>query len=203
MPYLVDTVLPSISGNRSRCTPSRDTSAPPLPSLRRQTLSISSRKTIPFCSAASTALAFIFSSLTSLLASSSCNCFNASTTVTLRVEVLPWPILLNIPCSWLVISSIPGGAIISTPAGICLSSISISLSLSAPSRSFLRKICRVEPSLSVAASALRAGGSSASNTRSSAASIARCATFSISCSRRCFTDVSTRSRIMDSTSLPT
>ena len=43
------TVVPSISGKRSRCTPSRDTSAPPRPS-RAQILSISSRNTIPLLS---------------------------------------------------------------------------------------------------------------------------------------------------------
>ena len=48
-PCLVATVVPSISGNRSRCTPSRLTSAPPR--LRgAEILSISSRKTMPFCS---------------------------------------------------------------------------------------------------------------------------------------------------------
>ena len=48
-PCLVATVVPSISGSRSRCTPSRDTSAPMRPS-RAQILSISSRKTMPFFS---------------------------------------------------------------------------------------------------------------------------------------------------------
>ena len=33
-PYLVETVVPSISGSRSRCTPSRLTSAPPTPAAR-------------------------------------------------------------------------------------------------------------------------------------------------------------------------
>jgi hypothetical protein len=41
---LVATVVPSIRGSRSRCTPSRETSAPERPS-RAQILSISSRKT--------------------------------------------------------------------------------------------------------------------------------------------------------------
>ena len=43
------TIVPSINGKRSRCTPSRDTSAPDL-SERAHTLSISSRKTIPLSS---------------------------------------------------------------------------------------------------------------------------------------------------------
>ena len=46
-PCLVETVVPSISGSRSRCTPSRDTSPPTRPS-RAAILSISSRKTMPF-----------------------------------------------------------------------------------------------------------------------------------------------------------
>ena len=54
-PCLVATVVPSISGSRSRCTPSRLTSAPPRCSLRPQILSISSRKTMPFCSTAAIA----------------------------------------------------------------------------------------------------------------------------------------------------
>ena len=50
-PCLVVTLVPSISGNRSRCTPSRETSAPPRCS-RELILSISSRNTMPFCSTA-------------------------------------------------------------------------------------------------------------------------------------------------------
>ena len=53
-PYLVETVVPSISGNRSRCTPSRDTSAPTR-SDREATLSISSMNTMPVSSASCTA----------------------------------------------------------------------------------------------------------------------------------------------------
>ena len=49
-PYLVVTAVPSTSGSRSRCTPWRETSAP-CASLRVATLSISSMKTMPFCSA--------------------------------------------------------------------------------------------------------------------------------------------------------
>ena len=48
-PYLVATVVPSISGSRSRWTPSRLTE-PPRTSLTA-ILSISSRKTMPFASA--------------------------------------------------------------------------------------------------------------------------------------------------------
>lgn len=48
----------------------------------------------------------------------------------------------NMDCNWLVISSIPGGAMISTPIGAAARSISISLSSSCPSRSFLRNAWR-------------------------------------------------------------
>ena len=48
-PCLVETVVPSINGRRSRCTPSRLTSAPTR-SERAVILSISSRKTIPLSS---------------------------------------------------------------------------------------------------------------------------------------------------------
>ena len=69
-PRLVATVVPSISGSRSRCTPSRLTSAPER-SERAQILSISSRKTMPFCSTAWIASRTIASSSSSLSASSS------------------------------------------------------------------------------------------------------------------------------------
>ena len=49
-PCLVETVVPSISGSRSRCTPSREMSAPAR-SEREATLSISSMKTMPEFSA--------------------------------------------------------------------------------------------------------------------------------------------------------
>jgi hypothetical protein len=76
MPYLVFTVVPSTSGSRSRCTPWRETSAP-LVSEREVTLSISSMKTMPFCSALA-APRLDSSSLTSLAASSSISSFSAS-----------------------------------------------------------------------------------------------------------------------------
>ncbi len=68
-PCLVETVVPSISGSRSRCTPSRLTS-PPRASDRAQTLSISSRKTMPFSCTASRAALCTVSSSSSLSASS-------------------------------------------------------------------------------------------------------------------------------------
>ena len=143
MPNLVFTVQPSISGSRSRCTPSRDTSAPPPLSPRLLTLSISSIKTIPFCSTASMARPLSSSSLTILAASSSRTSLSASFTLRVRDFFLSLPRFENMFCSWLVISSIPGGVMISTPIGASETSISMSLSSSSPSRRRLRNSWRV------------------------------------------------------------
>mmetsp|Transcript_7139 Transcript_7139/g.18278 ORF Transcript_7139/g.18278 Transcript_7139/m.18278 type:complete len:512 (-) Transcript_7139:230-1765(-) len=62
LPCFVLTVEPSISGSRSRCTPSDDASAEPRYSVREQILSISSMKTMPSCSTACTAAFFTSSS---------------------------------------------------------------------------------------------------------------------------------------------
>ncbi|MCY1298707.1 hypothetical protein D9M70_482050 [compost metagenome] len=206
MPSLVFTVQPSISGSRSRCTPSRETSAPPA-LARLAILSISSRKTMPFCSTASRARPLRSSSLTRRCASSSRISFIASATFSLRVLRLPLPMLENRFCNWLVISSMPGGAMISTPAGTSATSMSISLSSSWPSRRRLRNSWRVLESSRCAGSSpkppVRAGGSRASRMRSSAASSARYFTFWISCSRSILIAASARSRTMDSTSRPT
>ncbi|MCY1440908.1 hypothetical protein D9M71_572020 [compost metagenome] len=204
MPSLVLTVQPSISGSRSRCTPSRDTSTPPeLPRLA--TLSISSMNTMPCCSTASRALAFNSSSLTRRLASSSRTSLSASLTLSLRFLRLPLPMLANRLCSWLVISSMPGGAEMSTPTASA-TSISISLSSSWPSRRRLRNSWRVLESWLCTWSSLkpvRAGGNRASRMRSSAASSARWRTLIISCSRSSLMAASARSRMIDSTSRPT
>ena len=69
-PCLVFTVVPSISGSRSRCTPSRLTSPPPRNSLRAVILSISSMNTMPFCSTDSRASRTTFSWSRSLSLSS-------------------------------------------------------------------------------------------------------------------------------------
>ena len=115
MPCLVLTVEPSINGNRSRCTPSRDTSGPD-DSPRLHILSISSIKMIPLFSAAKIAFSFKSSWLINFDASDSINALSASLIFMVRFLDSPLlPRLWNMPCSWLVISSIPGGAIISTP----------------------------------------------------------------------------------------
>ncbi len=114
MPCFVETVLPSIRGSKSRCTPSRDTSGPEL-SPRLQILSISSMKTIPLFSTLKIAASFSSSWFTSFAASSSASAFIASLIFSLRFFLVSPARFWNIPCSWLVISSIPGGAMISTP----------------------------------------------------------------------------------------
>ena len=196
VPCLVVTEQPSISGSRSRCTPSRDTSAPPT-SPRLATLSISSIKIMPVCSAAATAWLFRSSRSISLAASSSASNFSASRTDTLR-GLPPCLRLANMPCSCWVISSMPGGAMMSTLAVGAFTSTSTSRSSRSPSRSFFRRICRVLLLLSS-----RPGGSSRSSRRSSAASDALVCTLPRASSRRRVMAVSTRSLTMDSTSLPT
>mmetsp|Transcript_11584 Transcript_11584/g.34329 ORF Transcript_11584/g.34329 Transcript_11584/m.34329 type:complete len:209 (-) Transcript_11584:596-1222(-) len=62
LPCLVLTVEPSMSGSRSRCTPSELASAEPRMSLRLQILSISSMNTMPSCSTACSAAFFTSSS---------------------------------------------------------------------------------------------------------------------------------------------
>src|SRR5690554_4690022 len=115
MPYLVETVEPSISGSRSRCTPSRETSPPldwPLPLA---TLSISSRKTMPFCSTESMARGLVSSSLTSLPASSSRSRAEASLAVTRRVSLFWLPMAEERLEGWWVLCVIHGN-----PAGLAL-----------------------------------------------------------------------------------
>ena len=141
-PYLVLTVEPSTSGSRSRCTPSRLTSPPPIVSLRLATLSISSMKTMPCCSQASIAASRTSSSLTSLPASSSVNCVRAVLIVIVLRWVLAPATCENIWRSCWPISSMPGGAMMSTPTFTAVS-ISISRSSSAPLRSCLRSLARV------------------------------------------------------------
>ena len=209
MPYLVLTVVPSTSGSRSRCTPARETSAPPT-SEREAILSISSRNTMPFCSTLAIAFCFISSSLISLPASSSTSSFIASLIFILRgfLRAPPMPENMDLICS--VISSMPGGAMISICGPASATSISTSRSSSAPSRRRLRKVWRVlSPSFgSPAAGATlkpksRDGGTRMSMMRSSAASSARWRTLRISLARVCLMPMSIRSRMMVSTSRPT
>ena len=206
MPYLVCTVVPSTKGNKSRCTPWRDTSAPArsLPAI----LSISSKNTMPWFSTADTAFSRMSSSLMSLAASSSSNNFIAASTRNFCFLVLPWPILANMPCNCWVKSSIPGGPMMDMADAPCAISISISLSFKLPSRNILRNFWRVLLSgcaswASPSKPTWRGGGNKASNTRFSAASWARSRFFLISVSRTFLMAFSIKSRMMESTSRPT
>ena len=208
MPYLVCTVVPSTSGNKSRCTPWRETS-PPWRLLSVAILSISSKNTMPCCSTAATACTRKSSSFTSLAASSSSSSFMASATFMRCDLVLPLPIPANMSCNWLVKSSIPGGPIIDMPAaGVAATSTSTSLLSSSPRRSIWRNFWRVLFSGAASAGssakpAWRGGGKRASRMRFSAASWARSRFLLMDCSRIFLSAISIRSRTMLSTSRPT
>src|SRR2546426_1096055 len=93
-PCLVETVVPSIKGSRSRCTPSRETSPPTRPS-RTQILSISSRNTMPLFSTAPIDSSTSWSVSSNLSDSSLTRSSWESATVRRRVLVRP-PILPKI-----------------------------------------------------------------------------------------------------------
>ncbi len=219
-PYLVETVDPSTMGRRSRWTPSRETSGPPWPPPSRPaTLSISSMKMIPACSARRMASFCSRSTSISLFASSSVSTSSASGSGSRRRFVL------RAPCGIMsrrlrTISSIPVPENTSTnEAGESEVSISTILSSSFPSRISLRRLSRVAlsaggsgddggaGSVEVAAPAggraRGVGGRSTSRRRSSAFSRARGRRRSRSSSRSIETAVSARSRTIESTSRPT
>src|SRR6267142_362152 len=199
-------------GRMSRCTPSRETSGP-WPDSRPATLSISSIKMMPICSARSTATRVTWSMSSSLFSSSWIKYSKASATLILRFFFC-WP---NIPESMSLIltsiSSTPWLEMISNE-GMVRSRTSRSTMRwsSLPSRSCRRSFSRVRCVCSrcaaISASGVPgagggAGGSRRSSTRSSAACSARSATSSSFSSRIMSMDVSTRSRTIDSTSRPT
>src|SRR5712672_95708 len=194
-PCLVETVVPSISGNRSRCTPSRETS-PPLRPSRTQILSISSRNTMPLFSTALIDSCTSWSLSNSLSDSSLTRSSWESSTVRRRVLVRPpiLPKMSPIEIAPICAPGMPGISNIGIPPEDWVS-ISISLSLSSPERSFLRNESRV--------AALELAPTSASSTRSSAASWARARTSLRFRSRVCVIATSTRSRTICSTSRPT
>ena len=110
------------------------------------------------------------------------------------------------PRSCSVISSMPGGPMISIDGLASATSISISLSSSAPSRRRLRITWRAVLSAEgegARPNSARAPGTMISRMRSSAASSARARCRRIAVSRSCLTAMSTRSRMIESTSLPT
>ena len=147
-PYLVVTVVPSISGSRSRCTPSRETSPPRKPpSLRAHTLSISSRNTMPFCSACATASLVTCSVSSSCSDSSLVSAARASATL-MRRDFWGRPIIPFIISPRLIIW--PGGmpGMSRLPTGelpVSATCTSTSLSSSSPARSMRRNLARVSP----------------------------------------------------------
>ena len=173
---------------------------------------VSSRKTMPVCSTASMALGldlFLVDQLAGFLLA---YLLQRVPDRQPDAALFAAPILLNMFCNWLVISSIPGGAMISTPTGAVSMSISISLSSSSPSRSFFAEdlpgggvTCRHGLRCRSAAKPTAAGsGSRASRIRSSATSSRPVLDLGrVCCSRSILTDASARSRTMDSTSRPT
>ena len=98
---------------------------------------------MPFCSALASARVFSSSSFTRRAASSSVTTCIASRIFRRRSRRRPLPRPESMPWICEVSSSIPGGARISICGWLAATSISISLSSSSPSRSFLRNFCRV------------------------------------------------------------
>src|SRR5213596_2559450 len=82
-PCLVLTVEPSTIGSRSRCTPSRDTSGPCMPS-RPAILSISSMKTMPDCSTRRMA-SLVAASMSMRRVASSCASVSSASGTRMRV----------------------------------------------------------------------------------------------------------------------
>ena len=123
----------------------------------------------------------------------SCELSTVSRRVLVRPPILPKMSPIEIAPIWA--PGMPGISNIGMPLPDDCVSISISLSLSSPARSFLRKESRV--------AGLEAGPTSASSTRSSAASWARACTSLRLRSRVCAIATSTRSRMICSTSRPT
>ena len=186
-PYFVPTVVPSMSGRRSRCTPSRLTSAPAR-SARAQILSISSRKTMPLFSTLRIASWIIMSSSMSLSDSSAMRMSNDSLTVTVRGLVRCPKALPSMSDRLIMPTWLPGMPGISKDGMDADSEtwISISLSSSSLDRSFRRNDSRV--------ALLAPAPTRASMTRSSALICARASTSLRLASRTRPMPVSKRSR---------
>ncbi len=198
MPYLVPTVQPSTMGSMSRCTPSRETSGP-LPFSLPAILSISSMNIMPSCSARRSASAFTLSVSIMLSDSSATISARASLTVTFRfLRRLP-----NIPPNMPPISiSAPEPGTTSMGLGISDTSISTSRLSYFPAARFAATSSRSTASaLSVFAFFSSANISAVSFFSASFSAFSDTpARFS---SLTSLTEVSTRSRTIDSTSLPT
>ena len=214
-PYFVLTVEPSTIGRMSRCTPSRETSGPePLP--RPATLSISSKNTMPCCSARSMASVYTRSMSIRFCSSSASRILRASRTVTRRSFIffgrMP-------PSTSFMFMSVPGMSARGVTSSTSTSTISFSIS---PRRRRVRTSSCRTASLS-RSSGLSSGSFARLPSRMSmglvgfffgawvSSSTSRFSTLTSACPRtrwECCSltrriDASIRSRIMDSTSRPT
>ena len=168
--------------------------------------------TMPFCSTACSALAFQFFFVDQFRRFFFAAAVSALLSLfSLRVFLRSPPMIWNMLCSWLVISSMPGGAMISTPIG-CAADFDFDFFVVqfAFAQFFAEQLagarfCSASVTFQrVTEAVLRAGGSSASRTRSSAASAAReLLRVRFPARESCLIDISTRSRMIDSTSRPT
>ena len=124
-PYLVATVVPSIKGSKSRCTPSRLTEPPRTSDTA--ILSISSKNTMPFASASAKATRLTSSWSRRFSDSSSTSFVHASGTFILRRFRLSLPKALPIISPRLIMPTLPPIPGISIGmAGLSDTSISIS-----------------------------------------------------------------------------
>src|SRR3954465_259033 len=143
MPYFVFTVVPSMIGRMSRCTPSRLTSGPCDPS-RPAILSISSMKMIPACSTRSTAARATLSMSISFCSSSLRRYSSASGTFTLRRLFFPWKRPGSMSLRLMSTSSTCDPAMISNDGNdFSRTSISTTRESRRPARSCSRKRSRV------------------------------------------------------------
>ena len=206
-------------GNKSLCTPSRDTSGPWVPFLPA-ILSISSRKIIPDCSTRAMASLMTLSISTSPWASSCAIISRASGTFTRRRLVDLGNIPPSISLKLMPISSIPTLEKISTMGMLRSATSRSTYRLSSlPLRNMLRSFSLVEDVSSLAwvtssngislASSFAGGGlvsdlgSNRSSIRSSAICMALPCTPSWALTLYVFMVSSTRSLTIDSTSRPT
>mmetsp|Transcript_66394 Transcript_66394/g.182115 ORF Transcript_66394/g.182115 Transcript_66394/m.182115 type:complete len:279 (-) Transcript_66394:121-957(-) len=198
LPCLVETTLPSMSGSRSRCTPSEEASAEPRKSPREQILSISSMKTMPSCSVRVTACRLISSSEMSFSLSSSVRMGTESLSSISRFSLLGRPgiILSNLRMisfigNWLP----PLCGSLGPPLRSVGTSISMRRSSRWPMRSSLRKASRLCWMLAEPTRQSRIFSSTLAETLS--------LTFSMALVFASVMPISIRSRMIWSTSFPT
>ena len=144
-PYFVLTVVPSISGSKSLCTPSLDTS-PPILSPLAETLSISSKNTIPLFSVESFACLIILSC--SIILSDSCAINISCDSFTFIFFFLPFgppdlPSISPIFTIPMLAPGIPGISKLGIPDEVSLTSISISFLSKSPDLNLFLKLSRV------------------------------------------------------------